>query len=410
MNIKINKRSPNSQGMQRLRLAYYYGSDKGEDGKTRIKRHYEPLDLYVYHKPKNQAERQHNKEMMRQAEAARAARQVEAHGNKFQLENRIKTASSFFDFYDRITEKKKAGSASNHANWVSAGKHLRRYHGKAELTFEEIDEEFLEGFKQYLLSESVTKSQTKLSQNTVAAYFGKVRSALNEAYSEGIIRQNPAQKVGSVKGDNTKRVYLTVSEMKRMAEAECRYPVLKRAFLFSCQTGLRWSDIQKLKWKEIEQFGDGHYRIIFEQQKIKNSASGKSLLYLDLSDDAVELIELENRGDPEDRVFKGLKYSSYTNVALLQWALRAGVEKHVTFHAGRHSFAVALLSRGVSIYQVSRLLGHSELRTTEIYSDILDEDRTRTMRFLVPRILSEEDEPETTNSCPHCGHPLEVAD
>lgn len=139
MKVSVNKRNPNSKGLQQLRLVYYYGVVEGEDGKKRAKRDYEPLELYLYENPKTQAERQHNKEMLRQAEAARSARLVESHSNKFQLEDRVKLASSFYDYYDKLTASKESGSSSNYSIWISAGKHLRSYHGRAELTFEEID-------------------------------------------------------------------------------------------------------------------------------------------------------------------------------------------------------------------------------------------------------------------------------
>ncbi|NOH57662.1 site-specific integrase [Alteromonas sp. 07-89-2] len=398
MKVSVNKRNPNSKGLQELRLVYYYGVVEGKDGKKRPKRDYEPLRLYVYHNPKTQAERQHNKEMMRQAEAAKSARLVESLSNKFQLEDRVKLASSFFDYYDQLASTKESGSASNYSIWISAGKHLRNYHGRAELTFEEIDKPFLEGFRKYLLEEKLTKSKSRLAKNTASSYFNKIRAALNEAFREGMIRDNPVQRVKSVKAENTKRTYLTLDEVRAMTKAECRYDVLKRAFLFSCTTGLRWSDINKLTWSEIEEFEPGHYRVIFDQQKLKNG--GNSLVYLDLPDSAVRLLDVEKREKPEDRVFTGLKYNSYFNVALLQWAMRAGITKHVTFHAGRHTFAVAQLNRGVDIYSLSRLLGHSELRTTEIYADILESRRVIAMRSF-PDIFSERE--HDGDVCPRCG-------
>lgn len=398
MKISVNKRNPNSKGLQQLRLVYYYGVSKDEHGKNKIKRDYEPLQLYVYHNPKSQSERQHNKEMLRQAEAARSARLVESHGNKFQLEDRVKMASSFFDYYDQLTAARESGSASNYSIWISSGKHLRNYHGRAELTFEEIDKQFLEGFRNYLLEERLTKSKTKLAKNTASSYFNKIRAAINEAYREGIIRDNPVQRVKSVKPENTKRTYLTLDEVRALTKAECRYDVMKRAFLFSCTTGLRWSDINKLTWSEIEEFEPGHYRVIFDQQKLKNG--GNSLVYLDLPDSAVKLIDIDRREAQDDRVFTGLKYNSYFNVALLQWAMRAGITKHVTFHAGRHTFAVAQLNRGVDIYSLSRLLGHSELRTTEIYADILESRRVTAMRSF-PDIFKERESEGAI--CSHCG-------
>lgn len=392
--------------MQQLRLAYYHGLVEGEDGKKRVRRDYEPLELYVYARPKTQAERQHNREMMRQAEAARAARQIEAHSNKFELSDQVKLASSFFDFYDRMTADRESGSKSNHSVWVAAGNHLRNYHRRAELAFEEINKEFLEGFRKYLLQEPITKSKTKLSKNSASSYFNKIRAALNEAYREGIIRENPTVRVKSIKPENTKRTYLTLDEVRAMTKAECRYEVLKKAFLFSCTTGLRWSDINKLTWDEIEEFEPRHYRIIFDQQKLKNSGNG--LVYLDLPDSAARLLNLEGRGEGDDRVFAGLKYSAYHNVALLQWALRAGISKHVTFHAGRHTFAVAQLNRGVDIYSLSRLLGHSELKTTEIYADILEARRVTAMRGF-PDIFADRSI-DAGGVCPQCGQAPGSAD
>lgn len=402
MKISVIKRSPDSKGLQQLRLVYYHGVVEGGDGKKRAKRDYEPLELYVHSAPKTQAERQHNKEMLRQAEAARSARQVELHSNKFDLDDQVKLGSSFYDYYDRLTTKKASGSSSNHSIWVAAGKHLRSFHGKAELTFQEIDMAFLEGLKAYLLREPLTKSKTRLAKNSASSYFNKIRAALNEAYREGVIRDNPVQRVKSVKTENTRRTYLTLDEVRALTKVECRYEILKRAFLFGCTTGLRWSDINKLTWDEIEQFEAGHYRIIFDQQKLKNG--GNALVYLDLPDSAVQLLDLHNRGKPGERVFFGLRYSAYFNVALLQWAMKAGITKHVTFHAARHTFAVAQLSRGVDIYSLSRLLGHSELKTTEIYADILESRRVTAMRGF-PDIFEEH---VSEKACPQCGQPTVV--
>ncbi|WP_335901461.1 site-specific integrase [Shewanella algae] len=376
MKISIQKRESDAKGHRALRLVYAHGTVLGDDGKRRQKRTYEPLDAFLYAKPRTPKEREHNKEAMRIAEAVRSKRLLESETSRHGLEDRTKRAASFFDYYDQVTASKETGSKSNWSIWVSAGHHLRRYNGKAELTFEEMDKNLLEGFKNYLLKEARTKSDNPLSKNTASSYFNKIRAALNQAYQEGIIRDNPVRMVKSVKAENTKRTYLTLDEVRAMAKADCRYDVLKRAFLFSCTTGLRWSDIQKLSWGEIEEFQTGHYRIIFHQKKIQHG--GNSLVYLDLPDSAVRL--MGERQGKEDRVFKGLKYSSYTNVALVQWAMRAGITKHVTFHAGRHTFAVNQLARGLDIYSLSRLLGHSELRTTEIYADILEQRRMEAMR------------------------------
>ncbi|WP_232507656.1 phage integrase SAM-like domain-containing protein [Candidatus Williamhamiltonella defendens] len=125
--------------------------------------------------------------MLRQAQAARSARLAGSHSNKFQLEDRVKLASSFYEYYDKLTASKKSGSTSNYFIWISEVKHFRSYHVRAELTFEELDKKFLK----YLLEEPLTKSKSKLAKNTASSYFNKIRAALNEAYREGIIRDKP---------------------------------------------------------------------------------------------------------------------------------------------------------------------------------------------------------------------------
>ena len=371
MKISIEKRGPDKEGKQSLRLVYYFGASIDPESGKRIRhRRREPLNLYVFQKPKTPQQRQHNKEAERLAETIKAKRQVEALSGRHGLDDATKLAASFFDYYQKLTDSKKKGSTSNYSIWVSTLNHLKTYHDMLELTFEQITPQFLEGFREYLQTEPLTKSGTRLASNTASSYFNKVRAALNQAYKDGIIRDNPVQQVDSIKPTQNKREYLAMTELKALAKAECRYDVLRRAFLFSCMTGLRWSDIQKLTWEEVQDF-DGSHRIIFNQKKTGG------LQYLDLSQRAYEM--MGEPQDPQQRVFKGLKYSSYTNVALSQWVLRAGITKHITFHAGRHTFAVLQLTNGTDIYTVSKLLGHSELKTTQIYADIIEQKRKEAM-------------------------------
>ena len=165
------------------------------------------------------------------------------------------------------------------------------------------------------------------------------------------------------------RVYLTIDEVRALVKTDCRYDILKEAFLFSCLTGLRWSDINKLDWSEISEF-NGSHRITFNQKKTGN------LQYLDIPPQAFNLLKgIEKKG----RVFQSLKYSAYMNIELLRWTMAAGISKHVTFHAGRHTFAVSLITQGVDIYTISKLMGHTEVKTTQIYADIIDSVRKDAM-------------------------------
>ncbi|EMQ2220358.1 site-specific integrase [Vibrio parahaemolyticus] len=376
MKIFIEKRALKADGTRTLRLIYDHGYTTKSNGSRQRKREHEVLDLFIYDKPKAPAQRKHNKEHLLLAETIKSKRLVEWQSQKHGFEDRTKRSASFIDYFQRqIDIKEQTTSTSNHSIWLSARKHLLLYCGKHDLSFDELDKDWLDGFKYYLTNEAKTKSDTPLSRNTQSSYFNKVRAAINEAHREGIIRDNPLSQVTSIKAKTTKRVYLTLDEVNALAQTECRYPVLKRAFLFSCVTGMRWCDIHRLTWSEVETFNN-HKRIIFDQAKL-SQGDAKSLQYLDIPKSAESLL-----GSPKashERVFKGLKYSSYINVELLRWALAAGISKHVTFHAGRHTFAVIQLSRGIDIYAVSKLLGHSELKTTEIYADIIEQRRMEAM-------------------------------
>lgn len=376
MKIFIEKRALKADGTRTLRLIYDHGYTTKSNGSRQRKREHEILDLFIYDKPKTPAQRQHNKEHMLLAETIKSKRLVEWQSQKHGFEDRTKRSASFIDYFQRQVDiKEQTTSTSNHSIWLSARKHLLFYCGKNDLSFDELDKDWLDGFKYYLTNEAKTKSDTALSRNTQSSYFNKVRAAINQTYREGIIRDNPLSQVTSIKAKTTKRVYLTLDEVNALAHTECRYSVLKRAFLFSCSTGMRWCDIHRLTWSEIETFNN-HKRIIFDQAKLSHG-DAKSLQYLDMSKSAESLLGPVKAA--HERVFKGLKYSAYMNVELLRWCMAAGISKHVTFHSGRHTFAVIQLSRGIDIYAVSKLLGHSELKTTEIYADIIEQRRMEAM-------------------------------
>lgn len=107
--------------------------------------------------------------------------------------------------------------------------------------------------------------------------------------------------------------------------------------------------------------------IRFRQNKTKGAEK------LPLSDQARDL--LKEIGKPEERVFKGLKYSAWHNLKLQQWVMKAGISKTITFHCARHTYATLQLTLGTDIFTVSKLLGHKDIRTTQIYAKIIDEKK-----------------------------------
>lgn len=275
-------------------------------------------------------------------------------------------------------KNKKKDTLNNYNNWTSTFQHLKKI-VSPNFTFDEIDENFIKKVRNYFENEAVTKSNIPLSQNSKYTYFNKFKASVNKAFEDGYLSVNYASKIKSFAQAESQREYLTFDELQRLAKTDCKYEVLKRAFLFSCLSGLRWSDINTLVWSEVRD-EEGFSRVNFRQEK----TDGVEYLYI--SKQAREL--LGERKFMGDRVFKGLKYGAGYNNEIVRWCNRAGVFKHITFHSARHTNAVLLLENGADIYTVSKRLGHSEIRTTAIYAKIVDK-KNKEAAELIPNLKIE---------------------
>ena len=170
-------------------------------------------------------------------------------------------------------------------------------------------------------------------------------------------------RIDPIKPEETQRQSLTIEELKKLDMTDCTQPVLKKAALFSAITGLRFSDIQKLTWGEIEETsssGVKQYTLHFRQKKTKG------VEILPISERAFSL--LGDRQHHSSKVFKNLKYSAYQNIHLKQWVLAAGIHKKITFHNFRHTFAMLQLDMGTDILTIRDMLGHRALKTTMVYA------------------------------------------
>lgn len=376
--IKLRKR-PNATGTVSLYLDIYI------DGK----RTYEWLKLYLIPE-KTRKDKEKNIETMRLAEAIKAKRIVDLKNGKFGFDGQYATHTRFFDYYRSMCQKRLGNdSKGNWGNWHSCLHHLQTYEPREDITFSEITPEWVRGFKDYLENDAIawqhdtrTRSKNKkLARNSKVSYFNKLRACLNQAFEERILSTNPLRGIDGFEAEEGTRMYLTIDEVRRLANTECDYPNIKKAFLFSCLTGLRRSDIQKLTWGDVYQQGE-YTRIIFKQKKTGG------LEYLDLSAQAAAL--MGERGNPDDFVFSDIHSPSCTNAAIKLWVARAGINKDITFHCGRHTFATMMLDLGTDIYTTSKLLGHKDISTTQIYAKVMDKNKQAAVAK-IPSILSEKD-------------------
>jgi len=324
------------------------------------------LKIHLFEKPTNAAQKEHNRVSKAKAESIRSERDLQLINRSFDFTDKLSAKMDFLEYFLNKTRKRNQ-SKGNYDNWYGAYKYLHLY-TRGQCKFGDVDEKFCEGFKEFLKKVKSIKSDTVgLAQNSQYSYYNKFKAAVKEAFEERLFAVNPILRVKGIPQAETQREFLTLEELKALYDTESDQPVLKRASIFSALTGLRWSDIIKLSWKEVQGDSSNGYFIRFTQQKTQGIET------LPIPDQAFE--QLAERGKADDRVFRGLKYSAYTNVQLSRWVLSAGITKKITFHCFRHTYATLQLTMGTDIYTVSKLLGHRHLKTTEVYAKVIDKKK-----------------------------------
>jgi integrase len=353
--MKVTLRQRKKSKNISLYLDYYH---KG-------KRKTEYLRLYLTPNPKTQTERDVNKKTKQLAETICAQRQIEMQNGIYGFQDIEKLKGSFISYVKTLSETKN-NSAGNYGNWNSMLKHLNKF-CPSDISFKDVDQYFVQDFKDYLDKDAKGKTGKNLSQNSKHSYFGKFMSALKQTVKDEILKVNPGANIKHFKQGEPQREFLTLDELQKVVKIECEIPILKKAFIFSCLTGLRWSDIEKLKWSEIQHSKEMGYYIRFTQKKTKGVET------LPISEQAKELLGKEGKHD--EKMFNDLNYSAWSNLKLQQWMMKAGITKTITFHCARHTYATLQLTLGTDIYTVSKLLGHKELKTTQIYAKVIDDKK-----------------------------------
>ena len=233
--------------------------------------------------------------------------------------------------------------------------------------FGDLNQQFYNQFREYLLTEPMNNGKV-LSPNTQKLYLTHFKTVLRTAHKDEILPADPCHKIKPIKDEETQRVHLTEEELQQLANTPCGNDDTRRAALFSALTGLRYSDIQKLTWGEIT--GDtANPRIEFRQKKTRG------VVYQPISPQALALCG--ERKETDAPVFPTITSGEHINYAIHNWVKRAGIIKHITFHCFRHTFATLQLTQGTDIYTVSKLLGHTNVSTTQIYAKVVDEKKEK---------------------------------
>lgn len=324
------------------------------------KREYEFLKLYLIPE-KTRSDKERNAEVWRLANAVKSKRIVDIQNEAFGFQ-RTTVKIKILDYFDTMARRR--GNESTFGSWRAARYHLVRFLKGRDVFVSDVTEKMCLDFRDYLID-------LPLAANTKFLYFSIFRCFVLQAYKDKLIRENPLLTVKRTEKEESKRMFLTLDELKKLADTPCSVPNVKRAFLFSALTGLRCSDVKSIRWKDVFLFGE-YTRVMFRQQKTKGQE------YLDISPQAAEL--MGERGKDDDFIFVYSTKGNSANKILEKWCSAAGISKHITFHCARHSFAVMMLDLGTDIYTVSKLLGHRELSTTQIYAKILDKNKQEAVK------------------------------
>jgi len=268
---------------------------------------------------------------------------------------------SFFDFITTEIELSKGRVSKEHyRHYLAAKSKLKAFRDSFYL--KDVDYSFLIEYENWMLT------VRNNSKNTVAKSMAYLKFWLGIALKRGLIDSSPFKDY-KLKREKTKRPYLTYDEVKALeavyeSHFSNKVTNVLQWFLFGCYTGLRYADIKLLTWDKIRED-----MIVVEQQKTGN------IVKIPLSGKARLLLPERGKGFVF-KMYSNQKCNEYLKIA----ALAAGIEKNVTFHVSRHTFATISLNLGIRLEVVSELLGHSDLKVTKIYAKLIDETLQNEMK------------------------------
>lgn len=352
------RQRPISNGRLSLYLDYYPAVRNPKNMKMTRR---ESLGFYIFANPRSKYQKDYNNTILMNAEIIRCRRQEAVINEEFDFLDRSQPKADFLEYFE--------GKAKDHyEKWIITYRHFMVF-VKGKCLFGDVTVELCNKFRDYLLNaKQLRHPKQKISRNSAAGYFSVFRALLKAAYKERRIKENLNDFLEEIEYEEVKKNFLTAEEVKALAATECEKPVLKSASLFSILTGLRISDILKLRWEDIRPDADGKLAMFIRIQKTQKESVHP------LSDEMLKLCGERGKGI----VFKGFN-RSMTQAPLKKWLLAAGITKRVTFHRFRDTYATLQLAAGTDIYTVSKMLDHANVTTTQIYARLVDSSKRDTV-------------------------------
>lgn len=369
--VRIREKRLNDGNVSLYLDMYYMGARKKEG-----------LKLYLVPEV-NAAAKLQNRNTLKLAEQIKAERilDIQQHGlvNWENVKKGRMTLSALVEKYTKDENGLTPASMRSKRNAQARVEQYLLYIGKPNLALKEVDKDFCKGFIAFLKTCTFNNGKKTLGSTTCRIFMNRLAAALNMAVREGLIDNNPFKLLDAKEKPQKKsamREFLTIEELRTLIATPCRYEIVKKAFLFSCFTGLRYSDMMALKWNEIHKAADGK-TLYIEHEQVKT----KNMVTIPLSNEALKWMPRKSKGD--ERVFHQLRITSTkVEVVLGEWMQEAGIQKHITYHCSRHTAATLLLTLGADLYTVSKILGHRSIRMTEVYAKIVDKKKIETMNLV----------------------------
>ena len=327
------------------------------------------LKLYILDNPKNSEEKSQNNKTFELAEIIKSKRYVQLRNKEFGFKDNVKLNVNFVSFYQTVVDEYyNTGSDSNHQTWKASLKHFENFSGGI-IQSNNLTNDYIKKYRNYLLNTKTTRNsliERKLSKNTASTYFKNFIAVLKQAYKQNLIEKNLAEDAEYIKEEETHREYLTEEELLLLWKSPIKIEKVKHMAVFSALSGLRFVDINNLDWCNI--YNDKHqgYYIQLREEKTK------SIKNHPISEEAANILKAQ--GTNKGLVFGKIEYHQITR-PMKDWIEKSGIKKKISFHNFRHSYATLQLANGTDIYTVSKLLGHKNVSTTQIYTKVMDKSK-----------------------------------